>query len=121
MRELAANIVEYIELTSEIIEGLQKKAADAAKPKPVFSEALLQEAGQTLVDANLLSKEANERLTQAFRDSPDKALQCLIKVAKQQQKSGEHRKVASVVDRKENKLTQGQTEADAFFIQAFNR
>ena len=78
-REFLASVVEYVETTDSLIGGLRKKAA--ASERPAFSDDALSKTAQVLVEADLLSPRASKALIQSFRESPDRALESLRKVA----------------------------------------
>jgi len=79
-RELLENVVDYVEVSQEVIADLRKKAA-VASAKPAFSEDVLKQTAKKLVARNLLSKEAAETLVQSYPENPDQALLSLQRLA----------------------------------------
>ncbi len=81
-REFLNQVIDVVEAQSEAIEVLRKQASDAEN-KPAFSDEVLSQTAEKLVQSDLLSKEASENLVQSFRDNPEQALLCLQKAASQ--------------------------------------
>jgi hypothetical protein len=79
-REFLSQVIDTLEANAEAIGVLKKQASDAAN-KPAFSDELLEQTAEKLVDTDLLSKEASENLVQSFRDNPEQALLTIQKVA----------------------------------------
>jgi hypothetical protein len=79
MREFINQVIDQVEASQEAIAELQKQAAEA-EAKPAFSEEVLSQTAEKLVESGLLSKRASDDLVQSFRESPDQALLSLQKV-----------------------------------------
>jgi len=80
MQEYLEGVVDYIEVSQELIGDLQKKASEASS-KPAFSDEALKQTAEKLVKAGVLSKNAADHLVQSFPENPDKALQSLQRCA----------------------------------------
>jgi hypothetical protein len=79
-REFLNQVIDTIEAQAEAIDHLQKQASEAANT-PAFSDEVLKQTAEKLVNSELLSKEASENLVQSFRDNPEQALLTIQKVA----------------------------------------
>ena len=72
-KQLHSNIVEYIELTDQVIGEM--------KAQLKFSDEALEKAAAALADSAIIKAEEREELVEMFRTDPDKALESLSKVA----------------------------------------
>ena len=79
-REFINLVIDQVEASQEAIAELQKQAAEA-QAKPAFSEDVLEQTAEKLVESELLSKEASGDLVQALRENPDEALLSLQRLA----------------------------------------
>jgi len=116
-RDFLSNVVDYVEVSQEVIADLRKKAA-AAERKPAFSENVLTQTAEKLVKADLLTKEAADHLVQSYRDNPDKALQSLQRCADElMRRSGERTDslggAAPISKKAAKKATSGQPKAES--------
>jgi hypothetical protein len=116
-REFLSNVVDYVEVSQEVIADLRKKAAQADS-KPAFSDGALTQTAEKLVTADLLTKEAAEDLVHSFRANPDKALQSLQRCAEEMmRRSGERSTTlggADPIRKKASKKSSGKkAESDA--------
>lgn len=80
MRDLLTQAVDTVEAQAEAIEVLKKQASEAANA-PAFSDELLKQTAEKLVESELLNKESSDNLVQSFRDNPEQALLSLQKLA----------------------------------------
>ena len=79
-RAFLNEVIDYIEVTNDVISGLRKQAA-AKVVEPAFSEETLQKTAATLVEAELVSKGKEAQLIESFKKDPNTVLQSLQKVA----------------------------------------
>lgn len=79
-REFLQDVVEYVELTDGLIANLRKQAEQKA---PAFSDDALRKTAAALVEADVLSADASDILIDSFRQSPDKALDAMQKLAEE--------------------------------------
>jgi len=78
-REFINTVIDYVEASQEAIAELQKEASEA-NAKPAFSDQVLAQTAEKLVESDVLSKEASDDLVQSFREDPDQALLSLQRV-----------------------------------------
>ena len=79
-RAFLNEVIDYIEVTNDVISGLRKQAA-AKVVEPAFSEETLQKTAAVLVQADLVSKGKEAQLIASFKQNPNKVLESLEKVA----------------------------------------
>ena len=119
MREFLSAVVEYVELSDQMIGSLRKQASVQA---PAFSDTALTKTADALVQANLLSPRAVDTVVQSFRESPDKALDSLRKVAAQLAPSARGNEIGTPAARPSRRASGNETkerESDRKFNEHF--
>ena len=80
-REFLNQVIDYIEVTTDVIDGLRKQAAEDRQQAPAFSDSALKKTAAILTQAELVSPINADKLVASFATQPDKALESLMKVA----------------------------------------
>ena len=110
-----SDVVDYVEQTSRLIDDLSQRTS--------FSEGSLRKTAEALVAADLVSAGSAERLVEAFRANPDKALESLVKVAASTRPSAKPLTVGSPAGRTGKPADtghgQGALESDVAFLKSF--
>ncbi len=116
-KHIYKDILNYIEASNNAIDDLQSRLSN----KPVFSKEALENTGKSLVEAEVLSREHAETLIGSFRESPDKALESLCKLAADRAQSvspGEA--IGSPVRNSGKTLADSEKQSDLEFLKDFD-